>query len=249
MDSTVSFPANWTPPPELTRAIPRETRIAGRGMLNIILGAVFLIAALALGFWLYHEGAQDRASSELLRAQGQEANGEITSLSQDQRGRAKMVSYIFTANGIRIKGEASVPADQWPSIQKAGFLKVRFLPSNPAVNHPAAWDESNSTPAWFPVLVPSMWAVGSVILLITLFRQRKVAAEGQPAAGVVTKCFRVKGGWATRYQFRMRDGTVGEGRDRVFSRLEPGSAVCVLYLPENPRRNYLYPLSLYRIQS
>ena len=249
MDPTVSFPANWKPPRELTRAIPRETRVSGRGMLNVILGGVFLIAAIVLGVWLRNEGAQDRAHAELLRTQGQEANGEITQLWHRDRGRVNMVSYAFTANGVRIRGESPVPDGQWKSIQKAGFLKVRFLPSNPGVNHPAAWDESNPVPAWFPILVPSMWAVGSVILLISLLRQRKVAAEGLPAAGVITRCFRIKGGWAARYQFRMNDGTVAAGRDRVYSRLEPGATVCVLYLPENPRRNYLYPLSLYRVES
>jgi hypothetical protein len=246
MDPTVSFPTNWSPPPELRRAIPREKHLSGRAKLKVILGGVFLIAAVVMGFWLHNEGAQDTAQTQLLRTQGQEANGEITKLWHRDRGRGNMVSYAFTANGVRIRGEASVPKERWASIQKAGFLPVRFLPSNPAINHPAAWDET-SVPDWFPILVPSMWAVGSLILLISLLRQGKVAAEGVPVAGVVTKCFRIKGGWATRYQFRANDGTVVNGRDRVYSRLEPGATVCVMYLPENPRRNYLYPMSLYRI--
>jgi hypothetical protein len=68
-----------------------------------------------------------------------------------------------------------------------------------------------------------------------------------PAAGVVTKCFRIKNGWVVRYQFRMKDGTVTSGRDRRDRKLEAGAPVCVLYNSENPRRNQLYPTCMYRV--
>lgn len=246
MDPTVSFPQNWTAPRELTRALPRETRISGRGMFNVILGILFLIAAIALGFWLYNDGLQQAAQTAVLRSQGQQATAEITKLWHQGKDSTPMVRYAFTANGVRIRGDASVPKALWPGLQKAGFLPVRYLPSNPTVNHPAAWDRP-TVPAWFPFLIPSVWAVGSVILLFNLRRQGQVAAEGTPTAGVVTKCFRIKGGWSVRYQFRAKDGTILQGRDRVWDRMQPGANICVLYLPENPRRNYVYPMCLYRV--
>jgi hypothetical protein len=246
LDPNVAFPENWTPPRELSRALPRETTLSGRGMFNIILGGIFLIAAIALGFWIHNDGAQQAQQTSALHAQGQEANAEITRLSREGKGSTPAVAYAFTANGVRIVGHASAPNDLWPKLQKAGFLLVRYLPSNPAVNHPAAWDP-DGVPAWFPVLIPAMWAVGALILLNMLRRQAQVAAEGIPAPGVVTKCSRIKGGWSARYQFRTKDGAIVKGRDRVYSKLEPGANVCVLYLAEKPRRSYLYPLCLYRV--
>jgi hypothetical protein len=246
MEPTVAFPRNWTPPRELRGALPRETHISGRGMFNIVLGSVFLIAAVYLGVWMHDEGERQAAKTATLHAQGQEVTGEINKLWLRDKGSEPMVGYAFTANGVRITGEATVPKDRWPGIRKAGFLPVRFLPSNPAVNHPSAWDEAGM-PAWFPFVMPLMWLVASVLLLISQRRQRQVAAEGVPAAGVVTSCSRIKGGWAARYQFRTNDGLIAKGRNKVPSRVEAGATVCVLYLPRNPRRCYIYPLSLYRV--
>jgi hypothetical protein len=50
-----------------------------------------------------------------------------------------------------------------------------------------------------------------------------------------------------RYQFRTPDGAVLKGRDRISGRTEPGATVCVLYLPDSPKRNYIYPMTLYRV--
>ncbi len=244
MQPDVTFPSNWTPPRELTRALPRETRLSGRGMFNVILSVVFMVAALFLGLWLKNQTAQQTSHTQQLRSQGQEARAEISKLWQSKS--THMVGYAFSANGMRIHGQAEVPDKVWPTIQKAGFLPVRYLPSDPSVNHPAAWDQE-SLPDWFPVMIPVLWAVGSGILLFNLRRQRTVATEGVPAAGVIVKCTRIKGGWAARYQFRTPDGAVAKGRDRVWHRVEPGSTVCVLYLPDNPRRNNLYPVCLYTV--
>ena len=228
------------------RALPRETRISGRGMFNVILGGVFMIAAIYLGYWMRNDGERRASQTTVLHTQGQQATGEIGRLWSTDRGRVHMVGYTFTANGIRLRGEASVPRERWAAIQKAGFLPIRFLPSNPAVNHPAAWDEAG-VPDWFPFVFPLVWAGCSAILLIGLRRQGQIAAEGVPTAGVITRCFRIKGGWAARYQFRTDDGSIAKGRNRVSSRLEPGAAICVLYLPQNPRRCSIYPLSAYKV--
>jgi hypothetical protein len=244
MDPEVTFPQNWTAPRELKSALPRQTRFSGRGMFNIILSVVFLFAALFLGLWLKNEASKDTAHTRQLHAQGQEASGEINKLWESKS--ARMVAYEFTANGARIHGESEVPDKMWAGVRRAGFLPVRYLPSDPTVNHPAAWD-AERLPEWFPVVIPLLWVLGSGFLLFNLRRQGKVATDGVPAAGVVTKCRRVKGGWAARYQFRTPEGAIAKGRDRVYSKLEPGSSVCVLYLPDNPRRNHIYPLCLYTV--
>jgi hypothetical protein len=246
MDREVVFPEKWTAPKELTRALPRETKLTGRGLFNVILAVIFLMASIGLAFWLRNEAARDAAHAATLHVQGQQATGEITTLWHKDRGRVPMVAYAFSANGARIHGESQVPDSQWTKLQKAGFLPVLYLPSNPSVNHPAGWDE-RSVPDWFPIALPLVWVFGAAFLLFNLRRQGRVAAEGVPAAGVVTRCYRVKGGWAARYQFKTKDGAIVKGRDKMWRKFTEGAPVCVLYLPDNPRRNNLYPLCLYTI--
>ena len=49
------------------------------------------------------------------------------------------------------------------------------------------------------------------------------------------------------YEFQLLDGTNVKGRSDVRKVPAEGTALCVLYLPDNPRRNALYPLSLVRL--
>jgi hypothetical protein len=212
----------------------------------VVMAGMLLTGAIPLYVWMHNQQVRTAAHNELLRTQGQEAKGEIVRLWRRDRGRVPMVGYAFTANGVRLRGESSVPSAAWPGIQKAGFLPVRYLPSNPAINHPAAW-EASTPPSWLLLLVPAMLVAGGGFLLWNLHRQSQLAAEGTPAAGVVTKCFRVKNGWMVRYQFRLKDGTVASGRDQIYRKLEAGVSVCVLYRSENPRRNQLYPTCMYRV--
>ena len=246
MDANVAFPEHWTPPRELARALPRETHLSGRGIFLAILGTLFFLGAIVLGVFLHNDGIREGQEAAALRAGGKEATAEIARLWHQGKGSTPMVAYRFSANGARIYGQSSVPSDHWSGIQKIGFLTVRYLPANPMVNHPTAWDPPVQ-PAWVPVVVPSVWGLGSLFMLFLIRRQRQVAAEGTPVAGVVTKSFRVKGGYTARYQFRTPDGTIFKGRDRISGRTEPGTTVCVLYMPDNPKRNYLYPMTFYRV--
>jgi hypothetical protein len=247
MTPSVAFPENWTAPRELTRALPRETAMTGRALFTAVFAAMLLLSSIPVILKLRSNNQHDAARAEALRTQGREASGEIVALwRKSDKSHTPMVTYLFTANGVRLRGDSSVPGEFWEKIRKAGFLPIRYLPSDPSVNHPVAWDPPVE-PAWLPFLLPALLAGLGTGLLINLRRHAEVAAEGVPAVGVVTKCFRVKGGWAVRYQFRMKDGTAGKGSSQVQRRVEIGANICVLYLPQNPRRNQMYPMCMYRV--
>ena len=107
-----------------------------------------------------------------------------------------------------------------------------------------------------PRLVPYLVAVAlgaSGSLVFVFFRREwRLLAEGRAAAGLVTRHSKMrhgthgkKLGMAAYYQFAQLSGALTEGH--TDPREKPpavGSTVCVLYDPENPRRNVLYPLSL-----
>jgi hypothetical protein len=246
MDPEVSFPTDWTAPRELLRALPRETTMTGRGIFTAIVGVLLLAGAIPV-YMLVHGREVDRAArADALRAGGREATAEIVRLWRRGKSRTPTVAYAFTADGARFQGDSSVPAKLWDGLQKAGFLPVRYLAANPAINHPAAWEEP-AEPAWLTFALPVVLAGCGLVILIKVKRHADTAAAGLPTAGVVTGCFRVKGGWAVRYRFRTREGAVLKGSDQMARRLETGAAICVLYLPENPRRNQVYPMCLYRV--
>ena len=245
-DATVSFPENWAPPRELTRALPRETRILGMGRLQTILGWGMLVAAVGFFLLVRGEGKQQAARIEMIRAQGRDGDGRITSLWRQGRSSTPMVAYAFTVNGARIQGEAEAPRSLWLRMRIADHLPVRFVPSNLAVNHPADWEEIAS-PGWLPLSLPALFVPLGMFILWSLKQQRRLVAEGLPAAGVITGCYRVKNGWTAQYQFRTKDGTAGRGRGQAYSKFETGTTVCVLYLAENPGRNQLYPTSTYQV--
>jgi len=246
MDTPVSFPESWTAPRELSRALPREVRMKGRGIFQATMAALLLVASIPLSLWMQNQNAERAARVERLRVEGQEAQGEIARLWHEGKSSTPMVGYAFSAGEVRFHGQSSVPGRLWDGLRKAGFLPVRFLPADPNINHPAAWDE-RADPAWPAFVVPAMLVAGGLVLLYILRRQAAVVAEGLPAPGIVTGCYRVKGGWMVRYRFRTKDGTIAKGSSQSH-KMEIGATVCVLYLQQNPRRNLMYPACLYRVE-
>ena len=247
LEPTISFPENWTAPPELKRALPREVRRSTRGTLLACLAVIYMAGSLPLYVSFRNDARQQSAHTEALRTQGREASAEIVRFWHQGKSSTRMVAYAFTADGRRVRGESSVPDRFWEGLQKAGFLPIRYLPANPNINHPLAWEDYPMS-AWVPYLLPVILAGGGVALLFSLRRQAQLAAEGLATPGIVTNCRRLKGGWKVGYQFRTKEGDLAKGSSRVGRALESGASLCVLYLPQDIRRNQAYPLSFYRVE-
>jgi hypothetical protein len=245
VDSVVSFPEGWTAPPELMGPVPRKTRLSADGVASATVMTGLLLLALAGTVWACIAMARYWTRTAALRDEGSEIVGEIKRLWSSGRGSTHMVSYEFTANNVAFTGQSSVPTDRRHELRVGDPLRIRFVPANPATNRPADWEES-ALDSSLTFLIPIVPGVFGVVLLSQLRWQRRLVAEGLPAAAVVTRCYRGSRGsrWID-YQFRAEDGRVGEGTDNV--RLEVGTAICVLYLPRNPRRNQRYVGSCYRV--
>ncbi len=134
-------------------------------------------------------------------------------------------------------GGCSVSSDHCVGLRDGSHLTIRFLPSDPGVNHPATW-EGPEGDWWAPCIPSAAMTAICIWFLISLHRRSQLLAEGLPAAGVVVSSDRGWTTWVSKYQFRTADGQVEAGSDA--KRLEVGATICVLYSPKNPQRNCVY---------
>jgi hypothetical protein len=70
------------------------------------------------------------------------------------KGATDMVAYSFSAGTARAQGDCEVPLRLWAGLHNGADLPVRYLPSDPAVNHPAAW-EQDTVPMWVAIGLPA----------------------------------------------------------------------------------------------
>jgi hypothetical protein len=244
MGDGASLLKDWTAPRELTGALPRETRMSRHGIGAAGFAVVLLLTTIAIVAWVCNGKVQEMAQRDRLRREGRDAPGEVYSL-RHVTGGPYIVRYRFRANGIALHGYSQAPRHIWETLRETGYLSVRFVPSNPAINHPAAWEVS-ALPGWGAFVVPAIPAALGVFILLQLRQARRLVTEGVATAGVVTSCYRGgRGSWWVDYDFRTVDGTTATGSHNV--RLEVGAIICILYLPQVPSRNRPYLESWYEV--
>jgi hypothetical protein len=249
-----------TIPSELTGPLPRKLKATGTGIYLALVAPTFLALAVAAALWGASNAVLQIQHRAALRRDSGETVGEVT---RTREGKfSDIVHYTFTVNGIPFTGKAEVPGFLRYSLRGFNPLAIRYLPANPDVNHPAVWEWS--LVYWQPqrsdlvhlpdVSSESQWLSASLtfgaiglVFLVGLCKERKLMAEGAPATAVVTKCTRgTRGSFLVEYEFRTKEGGVMTGSCSD-SRKEIGASFCVLYLPQNSRRNMSYPSSNYRV--
>ena len=199
------------------------------------------------GIGLGTTARQQAKDHRLLQEQGVNTDAQITrvwrSTGKDQQ---HWVSYRFTVQERTYTARKGVPPRIWQTLRAGSSLPVRFLPSNPKVNHPIEWDDT-PMPNWVPYLVFAALVGTASALAMRLRKQMQLLTEGRPAPGIVTGHRRTKNGTIIRYEFQLMNGATAKGRSQ--SRRPPaiGAPICVLYDPENPRRNAPYPLCLVKL--
>ena len=93
-----------------------------------------------------------------------------------------------------------------------------------------------------------MVTVPAFLLPIPVRREVRLLAEGRPAPGRVTGFKKADEAFRVQYEFRLLNGALAKGKVNRSKPPVVGAPLCVLYDPENPRRNALYPLSLVRLE-
>jgi hypothetical protein len=247
-------------PSELTGVPPRRVRATGNGIYATLMGSAFLAFALAAAIWAGANTVRQTENRAALRSDSSVIVGEITRTRK--RKNSEIVYYTFNANSRSYTGEAELPWQLRNYVEQSKSITVRYLPTDPDVNHPAAWEWSffwwlplstdlvhlprfSKESEWF--LASLMFAPFGFVLLMGLRSERRLLTEGMPVAGLVTGCTRgTRGSYRVKYEFRTEDGRVVQGKCGG-KRQDIGAGVCVLYLRQDPRKNQLYSTGSYCI--
>ena len=238
---------NWTPPDGLGYSSLRPVSLTGGGIALLVVAAMMLLGAVAAAIGLGTTARRQAKDHRLLQEQGVNTDAQITRVWRGgDKNQQHLVSYRFTVQEREYVARKGVPPRIWQDLRAGSSLPVRFLPSNPKVNHPTGWDDTPMRP-WVAYLVSGELVAIALVLTILLRKQMRLLTEGRPAPGIVTGHRRTRGGTVIRYEFQLMNGATAKGRGQ--SRRPPavGAPVCVLYDPENPRRSAPYPLTLVKL--
>ena len=245
MDSTFSFPAELTAPFELRGELPRRALLTGNGVQMVLATALLLGLASASAMWAGMTLSRHERETAALRSEGQVAIAQIKRVSTAGSLEPRVI-YVFTANGVQYTAESRMPKSLVKTLAHPGPLSVRYLPGNPAINHPVGWQPAPHSDLAL-LIAPTIAALLGLSLLIPLSVERRMAAHGKPALAIVKKCTRARSGYLVSYEFRPEGGPTINGRGWHQVQQEAGEGIWVLYLPSKPRKNLLYPLSYCKV--
>lgn len=207
--------------------------------------AILLGLAAASAMWVGMTISRRAREIAALTSQGNAANAQIKRVSTSGSLEPR-ISYTFTVNGTVYSGEARVPKSLVPAMSRAASLPIRYLPANPALNHPAGWEQPPHSD-FALLMAPVIAALLALSLLLPLILERRMAAHGRPALAMVKKCTPSRSGYLVKYEFRPEGEGAVKGRGWFQYPQQPGEGVWVLYLPGNPRRSLPYPLSCCKV--
>jgi len=243
---------NWTPPDGLGYSSLRPVRLNGGGKVLVLLAAVLLLGGIVAGLWLDRISRRQGVETELLAEKGLQTQARIVRVweSGDTRRRGKSdsryrVTYTFDHAGGRYTRSSRVPYVNWQTLREGGTLSVRYLPTQPEISRPVEWEE-RPVQWWAGILTGGMLMMTGPLLVLPVRKQYLLLAEGRPAPGSIVELKAGdKGTLIVKYEFPLLSGAMAKGKTSL--RKAPIEPLCVLYDPDNPRRNALYPMSLVRL--
>ena len=243
--------SNWTAPDGLGYSGLRPVRLRPPGYAMAVLSVLFLAGGIVLGFVLWNKAQTQEAARQRLDREGVPAPGRIERLWRSgEKSETLNVSYRFQIQGSERQGSSAAPSKIWRTLRIGDAIEVRYVPGAPSINHPAAW-RMQVTPFWLAFLIPAIAGLFAYLMVFQVRRRWRLLMEGRPAPGIVTKIRRTDKQTAVYYDFRILSGAVRKGRSGARKRSAPavGSVVCVLYDPENPRRNAVYPFPFVKLDT
>jgi hypothetical protein len=236
-------------PAPLAHSRPRAVGLTAAGRTLVALAMLLFAVAIGAGLGMYREAQRQEGSRRALVADGVMTTGEVTRLwPSGDNGRR--VAYRFEVGEQLYAGDIRVSASRRASLEVGSPLSVRYVPANPRVND-LGGEPRIGLPLWLPSVVATILAAAGVLCLLTLNRQRQLLADGRLAQAVVLKHERHHSSHGTQrsmtFEFPLLSGAVASGKTGTSSKPPAvGSVIWVVYDPDQPSRNMVYPPALVR---
>lgn len=244
----------WQPPAELQTSTPRRTELTRFGMTTSGVAAAITVVAIVLAGFMMNQAEADAARWQTWQADATPAQGHITHMRQTRSGKTTVyrVEYSYPVGDLTYGGVGTVQQREWKYMQEGDTIRVFYRRSQPGLSW-ISGHEPKGMPRWVGPLTGTAMLIAPVLLMWNLRRQRRLLEQGWPTKATVTRVRRIqqqKGPPTYRvyYAFQTMNGDAMTGRSQVRNNVPAeGSEVTLLYLPDNAKRNALYPLCLVRV--
>lgn len=240
------------PVPDPPAGRPRPVQLTGTGRALALLGTLLAAGALIAGFALISVAQMQRQLRQRIESERVTVTAQVVSLRRTRGDNTRyLADYEFAAGGQLRRGRTAIRRADWSRLKAGSVVAVHYLPSQPDQNWIVGY-EPRPLPLWVPPLVSLVSGLFSALCWDQIRRQRALLAEGRLAEGRVLEVKRSRKGqgaqgWSVRYEFRTLSGSRIVGRRTLSgSPPEAGGTVRILYDPDNPARNAIYPLALVR---
>lgn len=246
----------WRPPPGLERCRPRAVRWTGTGKAVLGIAGFLFAGAVAAGVVLGIAASRDAERARLLREESVAVEGTVTRLWRSRGDeRQYWVAYRYAASGREYHGTARLSLPSWRLLAVGAPVPVHYVRSKPEISRPFR-DTWSGMPPWVPFAAAFALAGAGLLAILAPFRQRRLLREGRAAPAVVTRLESVHHrGRAARsevrihYAFALLSGATAYGKGGPMKNPpDVGSAIAVIYQPDDPRRNAPYPLPFARLK-
>jgi len=245
MSSLDSLREQWTPPPELNRSRPRPLQTTASGVFITVLAVFIAGGGIVASVAMRRSALETEAMARRMQAEGQTVEGVVTRLWRTGgKSAVNKAAYRFSVDGATYTNTADLSMSHWRELTVGSEIAIRYLPSDPQRNWPEA-DPPQPVPLWLAILIGLVFVGLAGVMVSVMRRERRLLQDGEAAPGVVTGNRRAKNNMVF-YEFAARGGETRSGRCSRRA-IPAGTAICVLYDPENPSRNVPYPCQFVRL--
>ena len=242
---------HWNPPAGLGYSSLRPVRLTAAGRALQVAAMVMLAGGMVAGFFMSRASQRQNTEARLLAERGVRTNAQITRVwrtggnGKNRNAEARnRLTYTFEHAGQRYSRSTQAPYNIWRNLSAGQSLEIRYVADRPEISHPADWSGRPLAP-WAAYLVGGLLLMMAPLFLLPLRCQYLLLAEGRPAPGRITEIKKTDKTMLVKFEFRLLNGATAKGKANVGK--APKEPLCVLYEPDNPRRNALYPLSLVKL--
>ena len=251
--TTKDLSRSTEPPIEFWRSRPRDVQLSATGVFVTVLAVALLIGSVVLTVALSRKAATEARDRQLFQTTGVTTSAHVLRLWRESNdNKTPRVEYTYEANGRDFIGRSMLPLRRWQSLRPSDALDVRYLSSTPEQSV-VVHAEPETLPRWLPVLLGLLTAASGVLPLGAIQMQRRLLAEGRIARATVTKITKAHtshGGSYRKVVFTyptLSGSTIVAKASTSRKAPDVGTAIWVVYDPDNPKRSAMYPLQLVKV--